>query len=193
MSMSTTPTTKLEAVNQCLAAIGEAPVNRVDDSGLADADVALRTLSNVSREVQQAGWHWNTEINLPLAPDVDGFLSVPANTLRVDTVGNDRGTDVVQRGQRLYDRANHTYVFTRPVTVELVVLLDFEEIPEAARNYIALRAARRFQQNSVGSPELSGFQAHDEVLALVALQNSEAETQDYNIFQSGAVRRIIRR
>jgi hypothetical protein len=194
MSISLTPTTTLEAVNQCLFAIGESPVNTVEDSGLVDAVVALRTLGNVSREVQQKGWHWNTEINFSLAPDTDGFLQLPASTLKVDSVGSDQSVDVVQRGNRLYDRANHTYVFSRPLTVELVVMLAFEEIPEAARNYIALRAARRFQQNSVGSTELAGFQSNDEVRALVDLQNAEAETQDYRMLDDNDdVARVLMR
>lgn len=193
MSTTLTPTTELEAVNQMLFAIGESPVNRIEDSGLVDAVVALRTLSNVSREVQKNGWHWNTEVNLTIVPDVDGNLVLPANTLKVDTVGADEGTDLVHRGSRLYDRVNHTYVFTRSVVVELVVLLDFEEIPEAARNYITLKAARRFQQNSVGSQELAGFQAQDELRALVDLQNAEAETNDYNMMNGWAVARVLDR
>lgn len=183
----------LEAVNQMLFAIGESPVNRVEDSGLVDAAVALRTLSNVSREVQKNGWHWNTEINFSLQPDIDGFLQLPANTLKVDTVGADEGTDVVQRGKRLYDRVNHTYVFSRAYVVELVIMLDFEELPEAARNYITLKAARRFQQNSVGSSELAGFQQQDELRALVDLQNTEAETADYTMLNNSAVGRVLAR
>ena len=161
---------------------------------MVDAAVALRTLVNVSREVQKNGWHWNTEVNFPLAPDTDGFLQLPASTLKVHTVGSDADLDVIQRGQRLYDRINHTYVFTRAITVELVVMLDFEEIPEAARSYITLRAARRFQQNAVGSTELAGFQAQDELRALVDVQNAEAETQGFRLLSdNGSVARVLAR
>lgn len=194
MSLSLVPTTTLEAINQMLFAIGESPVNQVENSGLVDAAVALRTLNNVSREVQKNGWHWNTEVNYSLAPDTDGNLTLPAGTLKVDTVGADACLDLVHRGSRLYDRVNHTYTFTRPVLVELVVMLDFEELPEAARNFIALRAARRFQQNAVGSVELSRFQQQDEVQALADLQNAEAETQDYRLLDdNGAVGRVLNR
>jgi hypothetical protein len=191
MPIPLTQTTTLEAVNQCLLAIGEAPVNSVENSGLVDAATALRTIANVSREVQSGGWHWNTETNFSLPPDTDGNLQLPANVLKVDTVGADEGLDLVARGQRLYDRDNHTYTFAKPVTVEMVLLLDFEEIPEAARNYITLRAARRFQQNTVGSSELAGFQQVDEARALVNLQNSEAETQDFRMLNSPGVREVL--
>jgi hypothetical protein len=193
VATSLTTTTTLEAVNQMLFAIGEAPVNRVEDNGLVDAAVALRTLVNVSREVQKDGWHWNTETNFSIAPDTDGNIKLPANTLKVDTTGTDADIDVAWRGTRLYDRVNHTYAFSRPLFVDLVVMLDFEELPEAARNYIVLRAARRFQQNSVGSVELSGFQQQDEMRALVALQNHEAETADYRMLDNWAVARVLAR
>jgi hypothetical protein len=191
MTLPLTPTTTLEAVNQCLFAIGEAPVNSVENSGLVDAVTALRTVANVNREVQASGWHWNTEKNFKLVPDNDGNLSLAANVMKVDTVGSDESLDLVQRGQRLYDRDNHTYTFTKSVTVEMVMLLDFEEIPEAARNYITLRAARRFQQNTVGSTELAGFQQVDEARALVNLQNAEAETQDFALLNSPGVREVL--
>jgi hypothetical protein len=111
--------------------------------------------------------------------------------MKVDTVGSDESLDLVQRGRRLYDRDNHTYTFTKSVTVEMVMLLDFEEIPESARNYITLRAARRFQQNTVGSTELAGFQQVDEARALVNLQNAEAETQDFALLNSPGVREVL--
>lgn len=193
MTASLTQTSTLEAVNQMLFAIGEAPVNAVEDTGLVDTSVALRTLQNVSREVQKDGWHWNTEEGYVLATSDEGFLWLPPNTLKVDTTGVDAGLDLVQRGNRLYDRVNHTYVFTKSVTVDMVVLLDFEECPEAARNYITLKAARRFQQNMVGSVELSGFQQQDELRALVALQNAEAESADYNMMNNSDVARVLAR
>ena len=103
--LATTPTTLLEAVNLCLANIGEPPVNSIEDSGVLFAVTALQTLSNVSREVQTRGWHWNEEVDYPIAPTYpEGFVEVPKNTLKVDSSGRDSAIDVVLRGSRLYDR-----------------------------------------------------------------------------------------
>lgn len=175
------PTTELEAVNQMLAAIGESPVSRVTDSGNVDAAMALSTLTNVSREVQARGWHWNTEKDYTLVPDQNGFLTLGMNVLKIDTVGANESDDLVQRGQRLYDRVNHTYEFSSPVVVEMVVGLSFDELPEVARAYIVIRAARRFQESHVGSETLSQFNSRDEAWALVSLQNHEAENADYRV------------
>ncbi|UIL29739.1 hypothetical protein LZK75_11385 [Rhizobium leguminosarum] len=104
-----TPTTELEAINLMLSVIGESPVNTVEDTGLVDAVVARQILIQSSRDVQLVGWHWNTEIDYPIAASFpEGELTLPPNTLKVDTAGADAGLDLVQRGNRLYDRKNHT-------------------------------------------------------------------------------------
>ena len=66
--MANATTTELEAVNIMLSSIGEAPVNSLS-SGLVDAELAQTTLHNVSREVQAAGWSFNTEYNRSYALD----------------------------------------------------------------------------------------------------------------------------
>ena len=132
---------------------------------------AKAVLSEVSRAVQKKGWHFNTEVAFELAPTVsEREIQVPANVLKIDTVHPDKGVDVVHRGTRLYDRANHTYEFERSVRVDMVVALPFEELPESARYYIAVRAARVFQARTVGAESLYRFTAQDETDALADLQ-----------------------
>ena len=115
-------------------------------------------------------------------------------TLRVDTVDEFQDIDVVLRGNRLYDRRNHTFKFNKPIRVDMVILLPFDELPEVAREYIAIRAARIFQERVVGSDLLSSFSKNDELKALVALQEMEADTADYNILTDNySVARVLRR
>lgn len=175
------PTTELDAVNEILRVIGESPVSSLDDALPVDADNALRALRAVSREVQSRGWHFNTEARFPLTLDSSGYLQLPGNTLRVDSVGDDQCTDVVQRGTRLYDRREHTYVFSRGLTADLVLALAFDELPETARSYITIRAARRFQAGALGSIALNSFAQAEEDEARAYLIQAETETADYNI------------
>lgn len=189
-----TPTTVLEAVNAMLHTIGEAPVSTVENSGVLDAVSARQQLSFINREVQTRGWHWNTEPNVTITPThPEGYIVLPSNTLRVDTSGFSQDIDAVMRGNRLYDRQNHTYEFKRPVTVDLVVLLPFEELPEAARLYITIRAARKFQEGILGSPDLSQFTLRDEIMAKATLEDAEADTADYNILDNVSVREVLLR
>lgn len=177
--MALTPTTKLEAVNVCLTNIGEAPVASL--TGLqVDAQVASSIIDEVSREVQSNGWHWNTEVHT-ISPNISNQILLPANTLRVDTVEKDSSLDVVQRGMKLYDRKDNTYLFTASLRLHLTVALDFDEIPEAARRYITMRSSRVFQERTLGSESLSKFNRGDEQQAWALLQHEEAETGDHNM------------
>lgn len=188
-------TTEMDAVNTMLSAIGEAPVNTVEDNGVVDAVMARQILHTENRAVQAKGWHFNTEKAYTLTPTYpDKFLVLPSTVLRADTVYPDNGTDVVVRGARLYDRKNHTYQFDTAVKVDMIILLDFEEIPEPARQYITIRSARRFQENVVGSETLSKFTVQDELRALVQLKEMEADTADYNILSGNySVARVLDR
>jgi hypothetical protein len=189
-----TPTSELEAINLMLDVIGEAPVNTVENTGLIDVTTARQILKHTSREVQLIGWHWNTEKAFTLSPNVDVEVPLPANTLKVDSVYPDQTIDVVQRGSRLYDRENHTYAIGRSVKTDLVVFLAFEELPEAARSYITIRAARVFQERRTGSELVYQFNKSDELRAMAALHNAEADTADYNILSgSESVAGVLRR
>ena len=195
MATSTTPTTELEAVNLMLDTIGESPISTLQNSAVVDAVKAKSVLSEVSRAVQAKGWHFNTEKSYKLLPGVyDQEIQVPANCMKVDSVAPDNSVDVVHRGSRLYDRLNHTYKFTKSITVDMVVLLAFDELPEAARRYIAVRAARVFQSRTVGAESLWRFSAQDESDALADLKQAEGVNGDYNMFtDSWSVARTLQR
>jgi hypothetical protein len=173
------PTTELEAVNECLANIGQAPVSTISGDLGVDTQIALSFVRSVNRELQSQGWFWNTEINYPLTPNGDGDIILPSNTLSVDSTGVDSYLNVVQRGQRLYNRDTFSYTFTDPVYTELVVGLTFEQLPETARRYISLRAARLFQErvdDSVSQTDMT-----DEVNALSVLKAEQLRNEDVNM------------
>lgn len=184
--MALTLTSELDAVNIMLGTIGESPISSLDAAtGVVDAVTARQILKEVAIQVQEEGWHFNVEKNFELTPTSDTkTIYVPANAIEVDAMGDDRDYDVVIRGQRLYDRKNHTYQFEKSLKCEIVLLIDFEELPQAARHYITVRAARVFQQRVVGSDTLNGFTEKDEARARMALQRYDSKTADYNILTS---------
>ena len=61
-------TTKLEAVNTMLSAIGEAPVTALN-LGLVEADIAETILESVSKEVQSQGYSFNRQLSVVFNPD----------------------------------------------------------------------------------------------------------------------------
>ena len=155
-------------------------------SGLQEAEIAEVVLDNVSRDVQSAGWHFNTEIRYKLIRTANKTISLPANVVKIDKTNllRDYNIDVVERGRQLYDRIGNKYTFDDDIEVDMVVLLPFDEIPEVARRYITLRAARTFQQRIIGSETLSKMLAMDEQQAWITLREAEAETSDYTIFDN---------
>lgn len=192
--MQHTATTELEAINTMLSVIGESPVNTVEGSGVVDAVLARQILHEVSRHVQARGWHWNTDCKrtLPLSyPEKEIIL--PANTLSVDTTGPDAHWDVVQRGSRLYDRLRHTFQFERPLTVDLVTLLPFDDLPQAAREYIVIRAGRIFQDRVVGSEQLNSFTLADEQRSWACLHAAQCRSADFSVRRSPTVSQLYLR
>lgn len=180
-------TTELEAVNAILASVGESPIVSLDTTFL-DAELARDLLRQTLRSTQTKGWHFNTEINWELGPDNQGRIFAPPNLLRYefDTPA------LTVRGTRVYDLENHTYTFTSPVTMlSAVMLLSFDECPEALRRFAYVSAGRRFQDRFQGGEVLHQFQARDETAAWAALWDYEASVQKYNMLrQSSVVARI---
>lgn len=182
MALSLTPTTELEAVNIMLTSIGEQPVNTLESGGVSEVSIARTILHQTSRQVQEVGLRFNKETEYSLAKSPDDTVSIPSNALRVDP--SDYTKDYVVRGSRLYDRENHTYEFDEAVKVDIVFFLTFTDLPQAAREYITIRAARIFQTRVLGSETLHAFTLSDEQQAFLALMRQEIDSADYNVFRS---------
>ncbi len=193
----TTPTTELEAVNIMLSTIGEAPVNNLD-SGLVDAETAETILKNVSRDVQSHGWNFNSEPNYTVAADSSGNVILPTEIVRADLANSETKyrsskNEYIQRGNKMYDKVNHTYNIGKALKLDVVVLLTFDLLPEIARRYVAIKASRIFQERVVGSTELSQMNRNDEQQAWFALQEMEGDNGDYNIFDDYSTASVLNR
>lgn len=185
-------TSKLDAVNTMLSSIGEAPVSSLS-SGLIEAEIAETILDTVDREVQSMGWNFNTELKKNFAQDVSGQILLPADILRADATYQVNSKDLVQRGLKMYDKKNHTFVIGAATELDVVVQLVFDDLPEVAKRYIVLRASRIFQDRVVGSGTLHDFQRGDEQAALMLLREFDTDVEDHNIFDNYDVFRVIDR
>lgn len=172
--------TELEAINLMLSTIGEAPVNSLESTGLSDVAVARSILLEVSREVQDDGWNFNQEDEVELSLSIDGFVYIPSNALRVENVDY-QDIDVTIRGDRLYDRRNHTFIFTEPYKFQITYLLEYTDLPQAARYFIAIRASRKFQRRILTAEVVEKFTENDELEAKANLQDQDTSAGDYNL------------
>lgn len=179
MAYYNAPMTKLEAVNVCLSSMGEPVINSLDNASV-DAQMASDLVDEMSRTIQSRGWYWNRERHT-ITPNLAGEIVLPANIIRIDTIEYDRSTEVIQRGLKLFNKEDNSYQFTLPLTVELYVILSFEELPLAARLLVTYRAARVLQERLLGSSTLSQFAKDAEQSAYLTLLQEETETGDYNM------------
>jgi len=189
-------TSKLEAVNSMLGVIGESPINTLGGTSVPVSVVTAESLlDEVTREIQSDGWHFNTEYDYDVVRDaVTNKFVLPSNTLKIDTeAGKYTDIDVVQRGASLYDRKNHTDVFTEDLKVIITFQLDFTEMPEQFRYYVLVRASRKFANRFLGSQEIEAFTLRDEIEAKARAIASDSENADRTIFDNYDVQRVIDR
>jgi len=179
--------TKLEAVNMVLDAIGESPVSSLT-SGLPDAEAAEAKLDEVRVEILSRGWHQNIEKDVTLKRDANNEILLSNIYLRVDSTGGDKDVNVVQRysnGKRkLFNLSKRQYTFDKDLVVDLIIDIPFDELTVELQNYIAARAARKFQESALGSSSLDSFTVRAEAEAWAGLQDAEAENEDNNIIKS---------
>lgn len=158
-------TTELDAINILLAAIGTAPVNNIDTAN-TDAVMAKNYIHNALKEIQTEKWYFNTEDNYQLIPDINNEIHLADNIINIDSIGRfGENTNLIPRGKKLYDRLNHTYKIQNPITANIILCLEFDELPETAIQYIIAKAARKYQEELLGDPSLRTWTKEDEATA----------------------------
>lgn len=184
---------ELEAVNEILAAIGESPVSTLEGDTNADVVSARRILHKINRREQSKGWTFNIDEEAPLEPDVHSKL-IPymPNYLRVVSTGE--GSPYVNRGGYVYDRVGRTDRFESTITVQLVTLVEFDEMPEVFKSLIIAKAAKEFNISFFGAPEVDTVLGNEIIDLTQAVMEYELDYGAYNIFTtdpfvSGAVGR----
>jgi len=192
--------TELQAVNQILASVGQAPVTAIDTETITDQDgnsvtvvsnpevaIVYDTLWEVSREVQAEGWTFNKEYNYPFTPGNDGKIVWPNNVLQLDLSDDPcywsyRQYDTVKRNGVLYDRRHHSDQWNDTVYCDVVWLFEWEDIPSPIQDYITARAAvivsSRLVSDALQYQALQQKEAYTRAFAL----EYECNQGDYSMF-----------
>ena len=182
--MTTAATTELESINIMLAAIGEAPVNSLTGTLPVDVKLAQSTLTETNKEVQSEGWSFNTEIDVTLTRDTSNNVNLSTDVLRVDpNIHQHTSIDAIQRGLKLYDRLNNKYEFTEDLICTVVYFRSFDEIPEPARRYVTIKAARIFVDRLVSDDGLRTYTQQDEIRARAILMETDLSNADHNLLR----------
>ena len=184
MATSTIDTdTELSAVNSILGSIGQSPITTLNYEN-PEISFIYNILAEVNKDVQNEGWHFNTELHIPVDPDDNGYIPIPNNALRYDIHDGfkDRSKDVVQRNGRLYDLVNHTDEFSSTLYLDLVTLYPFEDLPNPFQRYITYRAAVRAATQLVSNVQLTQLLKEDEAKARAVCLEYECDKADPSFF-----------
>src|SRR6056300_420265 len=176
--------TELDAVNQILSSVGQAPVTTLDLQN-PEVSIVLNTLREVNRQVQSEGWIFNTEHHYELTTDsTTNQITYPSNMLQIDTnrPKHKSDYDVVRRNGKLYDLLNHTYTFTDSIYADVVWFFDYTDIPPAFQVYITARAARMCAVKMIGDREVQALLQEQELMTRAAAIEYDCNQGDYSMF-----------
>ena len=196
--------TELSAVNSILGSIGQSPVTTLGTvttdstpqgqeivNTYANPEIAMihGLLMEVSKDVQNEGWHFNKQDNKKVSPDSNGNFSIPNNYLRYDVHEGlyDRNLDVVRRNGKLFDNiadanGKNGYVFTSDLYFDITYFFDFNDLPPAIQRYIIARTSVRAATQLVSNPDLVKLlQLQEEQTRATALEY-DCEQGDHTFF-----------
>ena len=181
MTTQITPTTELQAVNTMLSVIGEAPVNTITGTTSVDVSVAKNILDETSMSIQSAGHNFNRHIEFTVSLDSNNKIPLPTNCVQADD--HQRQYNYTIRDGYLYNLEKHTDVFESAPKLDVVLIQQFEHLPEYARRYITVKSARRFAARFIGDKEITQLIGQDENEALVAFEQADTRESDLNILE----------
>jgi hypothetical protein len=180
---------ELQAVNQILASVGQAPVTSLDQT---NPDVALcyDTLTDVSRQIQSEGWTFNKEFEYPIEVNSNKNIPIPPNVLQMDLSRCNPyfgSTDTVVRsknGQKLlYDRTNHTYEWSgEAIKADIVWYFDWIDLPIPIQDYIVARSSTVVSQRLITDSNLYQMLTQQEIFARARAMEYECNQGDHTFF-----------
>jgi len=176
--------TELDIVNDCLATLGEAPLNSLnEDHPLVAA--GLKLLREATARVQAQGWWFNREV-VTLQPDAGtGHIALPADFLSVDP--SDRGQRYTERGRRLYDLERQSVLFDHPVNVAIIRLVRFRDLPWSAQDLVRAATVIRFVESYDADPQRIEQVRIDYVEAFRACNTEHTRFTQPNLLSQGGV------
>ena len=175
--------TELSAVNNILGAIGQSPITTLNFDN-PEISFIFNLLRDANVDTQAEGWHFNTEKHVRFAIDANGRIAIGNDILSMDLHDNQarRTSNLVRRNGFIYDKQDHTDVFTADLDLDVVRLYEFEDLPIVFRRYITYRASRVAATKLVANPQLAKLLAQQEALSRASLMEYECNQADHSMF-----------
>ena len=158
-------------------------------STLANPEVSLiyNLLKECNMDVQSEGWTFNKEDHVKYAPDSNKNVKLPKNILQLslhDGLG-DKSQRLIIRDGKVYDKVDHTDEFTEDLSLDVVWLQKFEDIPQVFKRYVIYCASSRAAAQLVANPQLVQMLQQKEGYARAACLEYECNQTDPSFFGLG--------
>lgn len=181
---------KLDIVNACLATMGEAPLETLEDEH-SYLPAALVNIDASHQFVSSRRLWFNTEV-LKLVPEVPSkYVMVPQDVIAVDARSKCGRYLVSQRGTRLYNVTDSKYEFDSYVEVEVRRHLQYDLLPYEAQAFIRDDAVLKFQSDFDGDRTKYERLSQDRILSYNALMAEHVRQMKYNLLGSSIARMAV--
>ncbi|MFA4972300.1 MAG: hypothetical protein WC683_06780 [bacterium] len=173
----------LEAVNEMLEIIGEAPVDALDTGGVSAAGRAEAILDRTERRVQSMGWYENTE-SVTYTPDGSKHVEPGTDILSVDAINASTDFRVSLRNGRVYDLENRTDEFDGDMELEVIRRLAFSDMSDELRAYAVAAACQEFYRAMIGDGPMKGELELRMQRAQSRMHNADIRSGDVGMLQT---------
>lgn len=184
--------TLIEAINDMLGTIGEAPIDEQDPDYESHPlyQSALRILNRVSKAVQSQGWWFNTYTGT--LASVAGAVALASDVLTVMVVSQYGDThDYAIRDGALFDLTDNTATIPNDVTAVVRTLVAFAELPETAASYITAVACTRFVKVYDGDAKKIEAMTLDERAAYIPFNTDHIRNSRVNLYATQSMGPVL--
>ena len=183
---------ELSAVNQILGAIGQSPVTALEYTN-PEISYCYQLLQECTRDVQNEGWVFNKELRVQFTPDATTHeIEITDDILLLDVSGDfvNRGTDVIQKDGKLYDKIQHTFEFTRAnnlvdrdghIYLDVTYRYKYDDLPQVFKRYVIAKAQVRAAIQLVSNQALMQMLQQQEAMSRASCIEYECNQGDYTM------------
>ena len=190
--------TRIDAVNQCLLAAGEAIVSDLENQSGVDTSIAEYLLNQFTDDYQFRGLA-NNRYSKTLSVDADGLVRLPATiiSLDFDSLLTNVDGNVVRVSVKnsngsfcLWNVTDQTSDFSTYANEELnatlIVSVEWEDIDTPGQRAIVASAARRYQMLTQGDQGADAYLAQDEAMYNMKGKARDVDSKRKTIWDAGS-------
>lgn len=189
--------TRLDAVNQCLLAAGEAIVSDLENQSGVDTSIAEYLLDQYTTDFQLRGLA-NNEYTLTLNVDAaTGQIPLPQNIMSLDFMtllitedGEAIRVSVKSQGSSFLlwnvteQSANWSAYSDEDLKARVIVRLEWEDIDTPGQRAITSSAARRYQMLTQGDGAMDAYLQQDEAIFNMTGKARDIESKSRTVWDA---------